>query len=92
MKSLLSRNRECYICGTVYNLHKHHIIHGTANRKMSEKYGCWCYLCFTHHNGSNKSVHMDSKMDIELKERCQREFEKKYTRNDWRRIFGRSYL
>ena len=30
---------KCYICGRTTLLHKHHCIKGTANRKISEKYG-----------------------------------------------------
>lgn len=35
--SLLSTAKECYVCGTTYGLHKHHIFGGTGRRKLSDK-------------------------------------------------------
>mgnify|MGYP007101833209 CR=1 FL=1 len=37
-KSIIQKNKECYITHSTYNLHKHHIFEGTANRQLSEKY------------------------------------------------------
>ena len=39
MKSILQTDRSCYFCGSVVGLEEHHIFAGTANRKISEKYG-----------------------------------------------------
>jgi glutamyl/glutaminyl-tRNA synthetase len=39
MKSVIQFEKECYICGRTTNLHVHHLLHGTANRKLSDKYG-----------------------------------------------------
>ena len=39
MNSVLQSEKECFVCGTNLNLHSHHIFFGTANRKLSEKYG-----------------------------------------------------
>lgn len=45
-----------------------------------------------HENGP-ESVHRNRKTDLELKEEGQRRFEETYgTREDFRRIFGKSYL
>jgi hypothetical protein len=63
------------------------------NRKKSEKWGCWCYLCAPHHNFSNKGVHFDHEFDLSLKQICQAEWEKKYgTREAFIKEFGRSWL
>ena len=91
MKSLLSNEKECLVCKTTQNLHKHHIYAG-ANRKISEEYGCWVYLCFKHHNGSNYGVHYDRELDLALRRECQRAFEEKYDRATFVRKIGRSYL
>ena len=40
-KSILQNKKECYITGSTYNLHKHHVFEGTANRKLSEQDGLW---------------------------------------------------
>lgn len=90
-KSLLSNEKKCYVCGTTRDLHMHHIYPG-ANRKWSEKYGCWVYLCAPHHNMSNKGVHSDRKLDLRLKKECQQAFEKEHSRDEFMRIFGRNWL
>ena len=61
MKSIMQTKKECYVCrelvGTEMSLpdtglEMHHIFGGTANRKLSEKYGLkvWLYR-FTDCNG-----------------------------------------
>lgn len=92
MKSIIQDKKECYICGTTENLHEHHIIHGTANRKLSEKYGLKVYLCAYHHNMSGDSVHANPRLDNEMKKLAQYYFEQEHTREDFRQIFGKSYL
>ena len=88
MKSIMSNEKVCYVCGSP-NVHKHHIFYGTANRRLSEQYGCWCYLCPAHHNMSGAGVHFNKELDIQLKQECQRRFN-----DDERfiRIFGRNYM
>lgn len=92
-KSLISNEHYCLVCGTTFDLHKHHIFYGTANRKLSEKYGCWCYLCAKHHNLSTNGVHFNKHLDLAIKEQCQKAWEFKYgSREDFIKTFGRSYL
>ena len=67
-KSIVSNERICLVCSTTHNLHKHHIFYGTGKRMLSEKYGCWCYLCGVHHNLSIAGVHFNKALDNELKE------------------------
>jgi hypothetical protein len=48
MKSIMQRDIEhCYICGGRAT-EEHHCIYGTANRKLSEKYGLKVYMCPYH--------------------------------------------
>ena len=92
-ESLLSNDRECLVCRTTLNLHRHHVFYGAGRRKTSEKWGCWCYLCARHHNMSNQGVHFDRDLDLRIKQMCQSAWESKYgTTEDFRRIFGRNYL
>lgn len=92
-KSIVSNDLKCWVCGNTMNLHKHHCYFGVSNRPLSEKYGCWVYLCGPHHNQSNKGVHFDHDLDILIKKTTQREWEKRYgTREDFIKTFGRSYL
>ena len=87
-KSILQSRKECYLCGTTINLHEHHVIHGTSNRKNSECTGLKVWLCFPHH----EFVHKNRIADLQLKEFAQQEFEKSHTREEFIQIFGKSYL
>ena len=91
-ESILSNEKRCYVCGTTSNIHRHHIFFGTANRKWSEKYGCWVYLCARHHNMSKAGVHSDKRLDLRLKAECQDAFEKDHSRVEFMSIFGRTWL
>ena len=103
MQSIIQDTKECYLCrleaerrgyfGTLpgEGLHKHHIFFGPANRKLSEKYGLTVWLCYQHHEG-NKGVHLHRPADLSLKGIAQREFEKTHSREQFRNIFGKSWL
>lgn len=58
-RSILDNVRECYITRQTQGLHKHHIFFGTGQRKLSEEWGCWCYLTGSLHNQSNEGVHFN---------------------------------
>lgn len=90
MKSLLSDEKECFVCKTTQNLHRHHVYAG-ANRKISEQYGCWVYLCMYHHNGSKHGVHYDRELDLKLRRECQIAFEEKYGEQTYWEKIGRNY-
>lgn len=92
-KSIISNEPECLICGTTFNLHRHHIFFGHGYRGLSEKWGCWVYLCARHHNMSNKGVHFNKALDLKLKQQAQKAWEYQHgSREDFMRIFGRNYL
>jgi hypothetical protein len=82
---------QCYVCRTTQNIHIHHIFFA-ANRKKSEKHHCIAALCYYHHNGSNRGVHFNKKLDLELKQLAQAKFEETHTREEFRAIFGKSWL
>lgn len=91
-RSIVQDKRECMICGAIDDLHRHHIIYGTANRKQSEQYGLTCYLCSWHHNMSQDSVHCNRDLDLKLKKFAQTKFEEVYKDKNFIEIFGKSYL
>ena len=92
MKSIIQTEKQCFVCGKNYNLHDHHIIYGTSNRKQSEKYGLKVWLCYEHHTG-NAGVHFNRDLDLHLKKLAQERFEARYgARNEFINIFGKSYL
>ena len=92
-KSILQEYKHCWFCGSVINLHEHHIFGNTANRKLSEKYGLKVYICAFHHNlGGKNCVHQNKEMDRQLKVLAQTKFEEVYPELDFKTIFGRNYI
>lgn len=92
-KSVIVEDTEhCFICGSPY-VECHHVIHGTANRKLADKYHLTLPLCNKHHTGSALCPHRDALIDRSYKVMGQEAFERIYgTRDDFRRIFGKSYI
>jgi hypothetical protein len=50
-------------------------------------------LCYIHHRGTY-GVHgkYGHQLDLQLKQHCQREFEKTHTREEFIKLIGRNYL
>lgn len=90
-KSILSNERECYVCHTPMNLHRHHVFFG-PNRRNSEDWGCWVYLCAYHHNMSDHGVHFDRLLDVAIKRRTQAEFERLHGHEKFMEVFGKNWL
>ncbi len=95
--SLLSDESDpcCYVCGTTYNLHVHHCFPGYGRRKVSDREGCWVYLCARHHNMSNDGVHFNHDLDTRIKQECQRRWEEREGVEDhsaFIALMGRNYL
>lgn len=93
-KSIIQTEKECYITGTPYNLHEHHIIYGNGLRKLSEKYGLTIWLRADWHNMSDYGVHFNKALDTELKQMAQKKAMEYYgwSIEDFIKIFGRNYL
>lgn len=100
MKSILhdKKDRTCFLCMMLHNddspkanLHEHHVIHGWANKKLSEKYGLKVYLCLYHHEIGREAVHQNDRLNKMLKAYAQRTFEKKWPEKDFYGIFGKNY-
>ena len=91
---LQGKIKKCYITGTEYNLHKHHIYFGTGKRAISDKYGFWVWLTGELHNQSELGVHGKDghDLDIKLKQDCQRAFEKNHSREEFIGLIGRNYI
>lgn len=91
-KSIVVKDMQhCMICGSPY-IQIHHCFYGTANRKISDRLGLVVPLCQEHHTGNN-GVHFDKKLDMLVKTMAQGSFENQIgSREDFRRLFGRSYL
>ena len=85
MKSIIQDEKVCIVCGST-NTVEHHCFFGTANRKLSEKYGLKVYLCPYHHNMSDEGVHFNKELDDEIKKIAREKFEQTYNLN-FRRLF-----
>lgn len=91
---------KCYICGEsntdgINKLDKHHCFGGTANRKLSEKYGLTVELCHSKcHQLEENAVHMNKDTAQRIHEYGQRKFmrEQGVGIAEFVRIFGRNYL
>ena len=83
---------ECWFCGSMCGLHCHHIFFG-KNRTLSDRHGCWVFLCYECHEGTY-GVHgkYGHERDLTLKKACQRAWEQNGSRDEFRAIFGKSYL
>ena len=90
-KSIIQEKKECFICGTTYGLELHHCIFGSANRKLSDKYGLTIWLCHEHHTGDS-GVHFSKALDDQVKKLAQERFEEVYGGDkSFVEIFGRNY-
>ena len=87
--SIMQTKEECYITGSRINLDRHHCLHGTANRKIAEKYGLWVYL---RHDIHMRLHEKDKKLDRQLEQNAQRAFEEKYSHELWVQLFRKNYL
>ena len=92
MKSILQdNNEECYICGRRWGLECHRIYAGVANRRISEANGFKCMLCHQCHTGSGGAQY-EKELNLRLKRECQAKFEETHSREEFRRLIGKSYL
>ena len=85
------RMRKCYLCGSYRNVEKHHVYSGPY-RKASEKCGMTVDLCHWCHNEPPDGVHHNSEANKRLKREFQGIFEQTHSREEFRRVFGKSYL
>lgn len=80
----------CYICGRRGQTEVHHMMHGTANRRLADDERLTVHLCRNCHS----LVHEQPMLgyDEMLKQTAQAAFEKYRSRSEWMRMFGRNYL
>lgn len=84
MKSIIQDEKRCYVCRSPY-VEEHHCMYGTANRKLSERYGLKVWLCPEHHRGMS-GAHHNKKLDNHLKDVARYKFEQTY-KWDFQRLF-----
>lgn len=90
-KSIMQTDRACYFCGRVDGLERHHVFAGVANRKISETYGLWVYLCHNCHTGKTGAQY-DKEKNLKLKQDAQMAFQNYYGRKVWMQLIRKNYL
>ena len=90
-KSVIQERKECYFCGKLTNLERHHVFGGVANRPISEKYGLTVWLCHNCHTGQDGAQY-DKMKNLRLKQDAQFAFERNHTRSEWMKLIGKNYL
>lgn len=91
MKSILQKDESCYLCGRRYGLETHHVLGGTANRKISDKYGLTVLLCHQCHTGK-EGAQYNRDLNFRLKREAQEAFEREHSREEWMGLFRKNYL
>ena len=88
----------CFLCVLLHGderqksvLHTHHVFGGTANRKLSERYGLTVKLCPEHHTEGKEAAHRNQEIAALLHRIGQEAFEKRFPDLDFIEIFGRNY-
>lgn len=100
MKSIMQDKQDhtCYLCMmlladfSIKQTQEHHVIFGTANRRLSEKYGLKVYLCLKHHEEGREAVHKNAANAFLVKKEAQKAFEKRWPELNFRKIFGKNFL
>lgn len=90
---------QCYLCRLLHGDYsiksvrqEHHVMGGTANRRLSEKYGIKVWLDPDHHLYGPEAVHKNAEVAEILHREAQKAFEKAYPELDFLEIFGKNYL
>ena len=93
-KSIMQKDKRCYICSSENWLEEHHIFGGNPNRKLSEKHGLKVWFCHYCHNEPPHGVHHNAQVDRNLKADAQEAAMIYYgwSKDEFRQIFGKNYL
>ena len=94
-ESIIKQSKSCFFCGSERALERHHILKGSANRKLAEEDGLWVWLCPECHRGTN-GVHGKNghEKDVTLKLTAEYAWLKYYnlSETDFRLRYGKNYL
>lgn len=90
-KSIIQNGERCFLCGKTVTLERHHVFGGTANRKLSEKFGLWVWLCHECHTGTEGAQYIKEK-NQNLKRLGQIAFEARHSHDEWMQIFRKNYI
>lgn len=95
MKSIMQKDKVCYLCGrngAGDPLEKHHIF-GGANRTNSENDGLFVWLCGSRcHRDGIYAVHRCKDTMRILRSEAQKEYEKTHSHEQFMTRYGKNYL
>ena len=92
VESIITDNMsECAICHRT-PVEIHHIIFGTANRELSDKFGLVVPLCAYHHREGPTSVHAYAPANRYFKKIAQDKFKEVWKEYDFRTVFGKEWF
>ena len=94
MKSLLSNEKRCYMCGSTQWIEVHHIFFGRGLKKVCDEYGMTVSLCHYCHNEPPNGVHQNKENRRALQEKAQKIAMEHYgwTVEDFRSHFGKNFI
>lgn len=78
MKSIMQKEKKCYLCGAKEGLEKIHIFDGDLDRKISEREGFWVWVA--------KSFRF--KADLGMKQLCQLRYQKTHSWKEFLALTG----
>lgn len=87
----MQKSERCFLCGRTVGLERHHVMSGTANRKLAEQHGLWVWLCHECHTGQDGAQYNREKGDG-LKRLGQIAFEARHSHDEWMDIFKKNYI
>ena len=91
MESIMTIDMEhCFICQRT-PVEIHHVVFGTANRDLSDKFGLVVPLCAKHHRTGQSAVHRSKAADLYFKKMAQECFEKRWPQYKFREVFGKEW-
>ena len=93
--SIIQKNtssHECYICSYVGDVARHEIIHGTANRRLSKKYGLWVNLCPICHRYVHEHPKSPENQFLYIKAENAALQDYGWTKTDFIRVFGKNFI
>ena len=91
-KSIITCDMEhCAVCQSSF-VEIHHIVFGTANRDLSDKFGLVVPLCEKHHRTGKNAVHRDRNADLFWTRLAERRFKEVWKEYDFLEVFGKDWI
>jgi len=79
---------QCERCGRITAMHFHHMLMGSKHRLLADEDGLIIRLCPACH----EAAHKDKELQKTIKQMAQKKYEKKHSREEWMKRYGRNYL